>query len=109
MRPTASNILCKSSAISQQKTHKLPSGEHKTACFFNDQAKTVAVCLGSSDSLPGFIRHFTFVFHLFWSLQNSRNGKDINFMEDCKKHLQPFFVQRGKKFWEDGIMKFPGK
>ena len=35
--------------------------------------------------------------------------KNINFLEDCKKHMQPFSVQRGKKFGEDGIMKFPGK
>ena len=57
--------------------HNLPSGEHKTACFFNDQAKTVTVWLGSSDSLPVFIRHFNFVFHSFWSLQNPFNEKNF--------------------------------
>ena len=33
--------------------------ENMTACFFNDQSKSVTVWLGSSDSLPVFIRHFT--------------------------------------------------
>ena len=32
-------------------------------------------------------------FHLFWSLQNSPNGKDFNSLEDCKKHLEQFFTQ----------------
>ena len=47
-------------------------------------------------------------FRLFWSLQNSLNGKkDFNSLEDCKRHLELFFAQKGKKFWEDGIMKLP--
>ena len=48
-------------------------------------------------------------FHLFLSLQNSFNGKNFNSLEDCKKHLEQFFAQKDKKFWEDGIMKLPGK
>jgi len=53
--------------------------ENMPACFFNDQSKSVTVWLGSSDSLPVFIRHFTFVFHLFWSSQNYHNGKKYKF------------------------------
>ena len=48
-------------------------------------------------------------FHLFWSLQNSLNGKNVNSLEDCKRHLEQFFAQKDKKFWEDGIMKLPEK
>ena len=48
-------------------------------------------------------------FHLFRSLQNSLNGKNFNSLEDCKRHLEQFFVQKDKKFWEDGIMKLPEK
>ena len=44
-----------------------------------------------------------FDFHLFWSLQNSPNGKDFNSLEDCKKHLEQFFTQN--KFLDDRIMK----
>ena len=48
-------------------------------------------------------------FHLFQSLQNSLNGKNFNSLEDCKRHLEEFFAQKDKKFWEDGIMKLPEK
>ena len=48
-------------------------------------------------------------FHLFCSLQNSLNGKNFSSQEDCKRHLEKFFAQKDKKFWEDGIMKLPEK
>ena len=48
-------------------------------------------------------------FHLLRSLQNSLNGKNFNSLEDCKWHLEQFFAQKDKKFWEDGIMKLPEK
>ena len=48
-------------------------------------------------------------FHWFQSLQNSLNGKNFNSLEDCKRHLEQFFAQKDKKFWEDGIMKLPEK
>ena len=35
-------------------------------------------------------------FHLFWSLQNSLNGKNFNSLEDCKQHLEQFFAQKDK-------------
>ena len=47
-------------------------------------------------------------FHLFWSLQNPLNGKNFNYLEDCKRHLDQFFAQKDK-FWEDGITKLPEK
>ncbi|XP_032467124.1 nucleotide triphosphate diphosphatase NUDT15 isoform X1 [Phocoena sinus] len=48
-------------------------------------------------------------FHLFRSLQNSLNGRNFNSLEECKRHLEQFFAQKDKKFWEDGIMKLPEK
>ena len=48
-------------------------------------------------------------FHLFRSLQNSLNGKNFNSLEDYKRHLEQFFAQKDKKFWENGIMKLPEK
>ena len=48
-------------------------------------------------------------FHLFWTLQNSLNGKNFNSLEDCKRHLKQFFAQKDKKFREGGIMKLPVK
>ena len=48
-------------------------------------------------------------FHLFRSLQNSLNGKNFSPLEDCKRHLEQFFAQKDKKFWEDGIMELPEK
>ena len=37
-------------------------------------------------------------FHLFWSLQNSLNGKNFNSLENCKRHLEQFFAQKDQKF-----------
>ena len=78
--------------------HDLPSGELKTVCFFDDQANTVTVWLGSSDSSAVFTRllihplystdlRFTSPsdFHLFQSLKNSLNGKNFDSLEDYKK------------------------
>ena len=48
-------------------------------------------------------------FHLFRSFQNSLNGKNFHSLEDCKRHLELFFAQKDKKFWENGIMKLPEK
>ena len=87
----------------------IPSGYRKTSCFFDDQAKTVTAWLEvlihllySSDIAP-------LDFHLFQSLQNSLNGKNFNSLEGYKRHLEQFFAQKDKKFWEDGIMKLPEK
>ena len=33
--------------------------------------------------------------------------KNFNSLEDCKRHLEQFFPQKDKKFWEEGIMKLP--
>ena len=48
-------------------------------------------------------------FHLFRSSQNSLNGKNVNSLKDRKRHLEQFFAQKDKKFWEDGNMKLPEK
>ena len=56
---------------------------------------------GSPDIAP-------LVIHLFQS-SKILNGKNFNFLEDCKRHLEQFFAQKDKKFWEDGIMKLPEK
>ena len=48
-------------------------------------------------------------FHLFRSLQDSLIGKNLNSLEDCKRHLDQCFAQKDKKFREDGIMKLPEK
>ena len=51
----------------------------------------------------------TLNFYLFWSLQNSLNGKkNVNFLKDYKRHLEQFFDQKDK-FCEDEIMKLPKK
>ena len=47
--------------------------------------------------------------HLFWSLQNFLNAKNFSSLEDCKRHLEQFFAQKGKKYWEDSIMELPEK
>ena len=35
--------------------------------------------------------------------------KNSNTLKDCKGHMENFFAQKDKKFWEDGIMKLPEK
>ena len=47
-------------------------------------------------------------FHSFRSSQNSLNGKSVNSLEVCKRHLEQFFAQKDK-FWEGGIVKLPEK
>ena len=71
--------------------------------------ETVTAWLGSSDSSAYSPDIAPSDFHLFQSLQNSLNGKNFNSPEDCKRHLEQFFAQKDKKFWEDGIMKMPEK
>ena len=77
--------------------------------FFDDQAKTVTAWLGSSDSSTGFTRHCTFRFPFILVFTNSLNGKNFSSLEDCKRHLEQFFAQKDKTFWEDGIMKLAEK
>ena len=35
--------------------------------------------------------------------------KNSNSLEDCKRHLEQFFAQKDKKFWDDAIMQLPEK
>ena len=49
-------------------------------------------------------------FHLFQSYKILLMEKCFNSLEDCIRHIEQFFAQKDKKkFWEDGIMKFPEK
>ena len=75
-----------------------------TICFFDDQAKTVTAWLGSCDHPlcspdipPSHV-------HVFQSLQNSLNGENINTLAECERHLEQFFAQKDKKFWDGGII-----
>ena len=43
-------------------------------------------------------------FYLFRSLQNSFNGKNLNVLEDCKRHLEQFFVQKESGCGEKGTV-----
>ena len=47
--------------------------------------------------------------HLFRSLKNCLNGKYFNSLGDFKGHLEQFFAQKDKKFWEHKIMQLPEK
>ena len=35
--------------------------------------------------------------------------KNFHSLEDCKRHLEQFFAQKDKKFWEHKIMQLPEK
>ena len=48
-------------------------------------------------------------FCLFRSLHNSLNGKNFSSLEDCKRHVEQFFAQKDKKFWETPINMFKKK
>ena len=48
-------------------------------------------------------------YYLFWSLQNSLNGKTFNGDEAVKSHMVQFFADKDQKFNERGIMKLPEK
>ena len=48
-------------------------------------------------------------FHLFWSLQNSLIRKNFTSLKDCKRYLGQFFAEKGKRLWENGIIKLPEK
>ena len=43
----------------------------------------------------------------FRSVRHSLNGNNFNALEDSKRHLEQFFAQKDKKFWEGGSMKLP--
>ena len=44
---------------------------------------------------------------LFWSLQNTLNGKTFNDNEAVKSHLVQFLADKDQKFYEHWIMKLP--
>ena len=109
VRPTESSTLWKACRISQQKTHNIHQDNTRLHVSLMTREKLLQlgreVLIHSSYS-PGIA---PLCFHLLRSLQNSLNGKNFNSLEDCKWHLEQFFAQKDKKFWEDGIMKLPEK
>ena len=96
----------KLSRISQEKTYNLWSGERKTACFFDDQAKTV-------NSLAGkfWLIHLIYqtswlpMSHLFLSLQNSLNGKNEKIPWKTVKGTWNSSLLKKIRFGGNGIMK----
>ena len=67
--------------------------------FFDNQAKTVIAWLGSSDSLAIFTRYCTFGFSFFLSLYKILLKEKISIPRKIV-HLEQFFAQKFKKFWE---------
>ena len=99
----------KSPGITQKKMYNLPSGYHQIHISLMTRQKLLQLgwevlihLLYSPDVAP-------LDFHLFQSLQYYFNGKNFNSLKDCKRHLEQFFAQKDKKFWEDRIMKLPEK
>lgn len=48
-------------------------------------------------------------YHLFRSLQNSLDNKSFQSLEDIKKHLDEFFANKTRTFWETGIFSLPDR
>ena len=48
-------------------------------------------------------------YHLFRSLKNYLNGKNFENLEHIKIHLNQFFSQKSKLFWEKGILDLPNR
>ena len=96
IRPTESSTQQKTSGISQQKTQNLPSIRVTQDHMFRWWLKLLQLgwevlihLLYLPDIAPSD-------FHLFWSLQNSLNGRNFNSLKDCKRHLKQFFAQKDK-------------
>ena len=86
--------------ISQQKMHNLPSGQHTATCFSDEQAKTVTAWLGSSESSTYSMIIVPSDIHLFWSLQNSLNGKKISISWKIVKGTWSNSLLKMNKFWK---------
>ena len=72
--------------MGEQKMHNLPSGNYKTAYFFDEQEKIVTSWLGISESSAIFTIIVPSNFHLFQSLQNSPDvEKKIHFLGRLQK------------------------
>ena len=77
------------------------------ACFFDDQAKPAISWLGSSFCC--IHQKLYLQMYVYFGLYKILLMKNSNSLEDCKRHLEQFFAQKDRKFWEDGIMKLPEK
>ena len=107
IRPTESSTLWRVSRISQQ-----------NQTIFHQDKVTPHVSLVTNQKLLQFgyelLIHPPYSpataildFCLFCSFKNSLNRKKLSSLKDCEIHLEKFFVQKYKKFEEDGVMKFP--
>ena len=85
------------------------SGQHKTTCFFDDQAETVTAWLENSDSSACSPDTVASDVYLVCAYKILLVEKKIQFPEDYKSHLEQFFAQKDRKFWGDGIMNLPEK
>ena len=77
-------------------------------CFFDDQAKTVTVWLGSSDSSTVFTIHRTFRFPLFQSSQNSLKWKKFQFSGKLKVTWNGSLLKKMRRWNCDIAWKMAG-
>ena len=42
---------------------------------------------------------------IYLSFKNYLNGKNSNSLEDPKSHMDQYFAEKDKKFWEDRIVQ----
>ena len=78
-------------------------------CFFGDRQKSLQLGWVVLIHPPYSPNTAPSDCSLFQSSQNSLNAEYFNSLEDCKKHLEEFFVQKDKKFRENEIIKLPEK
>ena len=78
--------------------HNLPSGNHKTAYFFDEQEKIVTSWLGSSESSTIFTIIVPSNFHSFQSLQNSLYGEKNFFPFPGRLQKAPGAILCSKRF-----------
>lgn len=67
--------------------------------MINMNAKILLAILFISEKIELQVQHN----HLFWSL----NEKKVSSLGDYKRNLEHHFTQEDKRFWDDGIIKFP--
>ena len=78
------------------------------ACFFDDQAKTAISWLGSSFCC---IRQKLYLqMYVYFGLYKILLMEKTSFpWKTVKGTWNSFLLKKNKKFWENGIMKLPGK
>jgi len=104
IRPTKDSNRWKAFGIGKSEGYHFPSGQRQTSRLVAYPAKIGATWLWCPTS-PYSPNLAPLDYHLFRSLQNSLNGKNFDFLEDCKNHLEQIIAQKDAKFWENGIIK----